>query len=175
MSTLRRPVGVLLGAGMLASIVALSQVPWTASPDENGELRLAWRWRSQRVQRCRTLTPEELAKLPAHMRAATSCERPLRPWLLVVSVDDHEEARDTVRARGAESDRPLSIYRRVPLSPGRHEIAVDFTPLALPGDSATALPAPLRFSEHAVISPRHVLLVTLEETQRSLVARTSAY
>ena len=174
MNAVRAVLGGLLAVGFTAAIVALSQVPYTASPGEDGELRMAWRWRSQRVERCRTRTPEELAKLPAHMRVATSCERPLRPYLLQIEVDDQVARRDSIRARGAESDRPLSVFERLSLAPGRHEVKVTFSPLALPGDSAASLPAPLQARAHIVVAPRQVILVTLDDAQRALVLRTSA-
>lgn len=174
MKPVRTALGVVLAVVLVTAIVVLSQVPYAASPGEGGELRLAWRWRSQRVERCRTLTPGELAKLPAHMRAATSCERPLRPYLLEVEVDGRLLQRDSIRARGAESDRPLSVFQRLPLTPGRHEVKVEFSPLAVPGDSAAALPSHLEVEAHIVVAPRQVVLVTLNDAQDALVLRTSA-
>ena len=173
MTPVRAAIGGLLALGLMLGIVALSQVPYTASRGADGELRLAWRWRSQRVERCRTLTPDELGKLPAHMRVATACERPLRPYLLEVEVDDRAVLHDSVRARGAESDRPLSVFHRLPLAPGRHEVKVTFSPLPLAGDSAASLPAALEAEAHIVVSPRQVVLVTLDDVQRKLVLRTS--
>ena len=114
-------------------------------------------------------SPEELAKLPAHMRTARDCRRSLQPYLLEVAVDDRAVLLDTVVARGAESDRPLSVLQRLPLAPGRHEVKVEFTPLALAGDGPGVEAARLELEAHVVVSPRQVVLVTLAENQRELV------
>ena len=54
MSAARRALGLVVGAAATATMVGLSRVPYAASRSEDGELRLAWRWRSERVELCRT-------------------------------------------------------------------------------------------------------------------------
>lgn len=166
----RLVLGGLLAAAVTAGVVALSRAPYTAAPGNDGELRLAWRWRSERVELCRQRGAEELAKLPAHMRSATACERRLRPYRLEVWVDGRPALNDSVRAKGAEADRPLSVFRRLPLAPGRYEVRVVFSPLAVAGDSAHAAPSVLETS--VVVAPRQVVLVTMDTDRGVLVART---
>lgn len=170
MTAARAVLGALVAAAVTAAIVALSRVPYTASPGEDGELRLAWRWRSERVELCRARGADELARLPAHMRSATACERRLRPYRLEVRVDGVIVVDDSVRARGAEADRPLSVFRRLPLAPGRYEVRVVFSPLAVAGDSTLAPPQVLESS--LVVAPRQVVLVTVDTDHNVLVART---
>jgi hypothetical protein len=171
MSASRAIVGWLLAAAMTAGTVALSRVPFTAAPGEDGELRLAWRWRSERIENCRRLSAEELAKRPAHMRSAVACERGLRPYRLEMWVDGRLLVSGLVQAKGAESDRPLSVFRQVPLAPGRYAVRVAFTPLAAATDSS--LPPPLVLDSTLVVAPRQVVLLTMDTDRGVLVARTN--
>ena len=166
MSASRVVLGGLLAAAMATGVVALSHVPYTAARGEDGELRLAWRWRSERVERCRRLGAEELAKLPTHMRRTEACERQLRPYVLDVTIDGAPVAHDTLRAAGAESDRPLYVFRRIAVAPGRHAAHVVFAPV---GPSELA---PLMLDAAITVSPRHVVLITLDADRGVLAMRS---
>ena len=151
-----RTAGVVAATALMTlALVGLSRVPWSAAPGEDGALRLAWQYRSQPVEKCRAATPEELAKLPPHMRRTTICERGLRPYVLEVAVDGGPAHVDTVRARGARADRPLGVFAQVPLVPGHHAVRVTFAPV----DGGHE---PLTLDTTVVIAPRQVRLVTLD-------------
>jgi hypothetical protein len=165
---LRVGVGGAAAAAAMLFVVAFSRRPWTAEPSEQGELRLAWRYRSERVTQCRTATPEELANLPAHMRQRTICEPRLRPYRLEVALDGRPAADDTVRPRGARADRPLGVFRRLPLPAGRHAVRLAFTPLPVGTDS---LGAPLALDTAVILAARQVLLITYDEDAKRLVVR----
>jgi len=171
-AVLRRSAAGFFAVAVMTLIVAMSRVPYTAALTNDGELRLAWRWRSERVQLCRNRSAEELAKLPVHMRSATACERRLRPWRLEVRVNGHAVVGESVHATGAEGDRPLSVFRRLPLAPGRYQVRVVFSPLAVAGDSAVAPPPPQVLETSLVIAPRQVVLITMDTDRGVLVART---
>ena len=178
----RRLGAVAFACAATAGLVGLSRVPWTAHPGEQGQLRLAWRFPSERVQACRKLTPDELAKLPVHMRRGEVCEGGLRPYRLEVWVDDRPVADDTIRAAGAHADRPLFVLREFDLAPGRHEARIRFTPLGPAaaesetderGRGSRGAAPPLAFTAPLVLAPRQVALVTYDETRRALVRRRS--
>jgi len=165
MSAVMRKAGALVVTALATlALVGLSRVPWAAVPGETGELRLAWQYKSQPVEQCRRQTPEELAKLPAHMRREVVCERRLRSYLLEVAVDGAARVADTVRARGARADRPLGIFARVPLPPGRHEVRVTFSPVGGGHE-------PLTLAAAVTVAPRQVWLATLDEERGALVVR----
>ena len=84
---LRHGVGGVVAALLTVLLVGLSRVPFAWVRVEDAQLRLAWQYRSEPVSRCRAATAEELAKLPEHMRQRTICERALRPYRLLVTVD----------------------------------------------------------------------------------------
>ena len=167
MSAATRVAGTLLGAALTLGLVGLSRLPIDGVSDETAEVRLAWRFRSERVQQCRKLSAEELAKLPVHMRRAEECSRGLRPYLLGVTVDGDTLAPDTVRASGAREDRPLYVFRRIPVARGTHAVRVTFTPL---GESTRA---PLVLDTSVALESRGVGLVTLDTDRGVLVLRSA--
>lgn len=166
MSALRRALGLALAAAVTLAIVGLSRVRYAARQGAAGEIRLAWRFKSERVRRCRTRTPEELARLPEYLRQAEDCERELRPYLLAVSLDGRTSPEDTIRARGAEGDRPLFVFRQLTVEPGAHALQIHFTPVG--GGSDT-----LRLDTTIALASRRVALVTLDQDLGRLVVRTA--
>jgi hypothetical protein len=140
---------------MTLALVGLSRVPWSAAPATDGALRLAWQYKSQPVERCRTATPEELTKLPQHMRRTTICERELRSYRLEVALDGGAAHVDTVRARGARADRPLAVFGQVPVRPGTHAVRITFAPIGGGHE-------PLTLDTTIAVVPRQVWLVTLD-------------
>jgi hypothetical protein len=166
MSPVRRVLGWILAAAVTLALVGLSRVPYAVERGGGGEIRLAWRFKSERVRRCRTRTPEELARLPDYLRQAEDCERGLRPYRLAVSLDGRATPEDTIRARGAESDRPLFVFRRLAVEPGAHALQVAFTPVGEGKDT-------LRLDTTIALSRGRVALVTLDEDRGRLVVRTA--
>ena len=69
-------------AGVVVAIVAAASLRWSSvlslgtrtSREHSAQLRLSLSARPERVERCRELSDEELARLPAHMRLRTQCE-----------------------------------------------------------------------------------------------------
>ncbi len=154
----------LATAVMTLALVGLSRVPWSAAPAEDGALRLAWQYKSQPVERCRPATPDELAKLPQHMRRTTICERGLRSYRLEVSLDGGAAHVDTVRARGARADRPLAVFGQVAVRPGPHTVRVTFAPIG-------GRHEPLTLDTTIAVAPRQVWLVTLDVAGGALELR----
>ena len=197
----RSVLGGVVAVAATAGVVALSNLPYAVAPGEEGELRLAWRWPSERVEQCRRLSAAEQAKLPAHMRRTVECRRGLRPYLLEVLVDGRRLAYDSVLARGAGSDRPLAVFRRLPLTRGRHTVRVVFSPVTAPagpgvdpddsedaeapdqaegsaaapdhrGARATPVAGSLVIEAPVVVAPRQVVLITVDAERNVLVMRT---
>ncbi len=157
---LRRALGVVVAAGLTLAIVGLSWVPWTVEDAESAVLRLAWRYPSQLVEACRPLSAEEQARQLPHMRRTVECARALRPYLLEVAVDGRQVASDSIWARGARADRPLSVFRELRLEPGSRAVRVTFTPYGADGG------APLALETTLVTAPRRVVLVTVGADRR---------
>jgi hypothetical protein len=167
--------GVVGGAAVLALLRMASFVPYTAERDVGAIVRLAWRARGERVQDCRRRTPDELAKLPAHMRQEEVCEGRILPYRLVVEMDGAAAVNQLIHGAGAREDRPLYVFQDLVVSPGTHRIGVSFTREgAPPADSATgagALTTPARLTLDTVLAlgPRRIVLVTYDEEREQLV------
>ncbi|MBI4501736.1 MAG: hypothetical protein HY700_11305 [Gemmatimonadetes bacterium] len=185
----------VVGGGMLAlcGLVALgwlSRLPYTTQRDSGALVRLAWRTRGERVRECRHRTPEELAKLPPHMREDDVCEGRVLPYRLVVKLDDTLEADAMVRASGAREDRPIYVYHEFPLAPGTHRVSIDFERQGAPGEveneeraehereetgraerARRAEPGRLQLDTTLVLSDREIALVTYNADERRLVIR----
>lgn len=160
----RQLLGVLLAAVVTVLVAGLSRLPWVAHRGESAAVRLAWKFRSERIERCRRLSPEELAGQPAHMRREEVCEGAVRPYRLVVDLDGRRALDDTIRATGAHADRPLSFLHEVALAPGVHQLSVRFS--ALDGAAGSVV---LGLDRRLVLAPRQVALVTYDAGRGDLV------
>jgi len=172
MSTVRTALGALVAVALTGAVAALTRTPVTFSGSDVGTLRLSWRMAGVTAEACRTLSEEELARLPVHMRNPRACIGVVASYLLRVTADGAVIAQDTVRPPGARGDRPLNVLREFPLSPGDHAVAVGFRAL-LPEGVATPTEgvADLAWQGTVHLGARDVALVTLDGTGRRLELR----
>lgn len=127
MTIARRVLALALGFALLVGVAALSRVPYATHDTERALLRLSWRARGERIERCRRATPAELADVPAHMRREVICEgAQVAPYRLRVSVDGRQLADGIVAGSGVAGDRPIYLLREFVLSPGAHRVQVVF-------------------------------------------------
>jgi hypothetical protein len=183
MSGLRRATAGVATVVLVALLALLSGVPYTAEPAQRAIVRLSWRARGERVQRCRRPSDEELEKLPVHMRPREICERGIVPYRLRVRVDDSLAVDALVRAGGAQGDRPLFVFAEVPLSPGTHRLAIAFEREGSDHKKAGSeneesdnqetgdlreTPPRLTLEQTVTLAPRAIVLVTYDDEQRRL-------
>ena len=196
---LRGVFGVLGAAGVLALVRAGSFTPYTAERDVGAIVRLAWRARGEHVRECRERTPEELQRLPVHMREKEVCEGRVLPYRLVVVLDSVQLVDRLVHGAGAREDRPLYVYQDLAVRPGTHHVVVTFAVAGSgPGkereeDEAhagrreserhdveqdehartqlAATPPRLALDTTVALGARRVVLVTYDEEREQLVVR----
>ncbi|HET9984285.1 MAG TPA: hypothetical protein VFQ38_11885 [Longimicrobiales bacterium] len=174
---LRGALALAVSAAALLGLEALSRYPVDVEGSDGALLRLSWRVRSVRVEHCRKLTPEELEALPAHMRQPERCEGRLAPYDLVLSVDGRTVERSLATAAGARADRPVYVYRDIPLAPGAHRVRVEFVRRG--GDEEEeereegGAPRHLSFDAPVTLAPGQIALVTYDAERRALVLRGS--
>ena len=166
-------LGVLVAIVGMAALAVLAGVPYAAERPEGALIRLAWRARGERVQRCRRLSADELAKLPVHMRQEEVCERGMLPYQLRVAVDGRPVVDKEVRAGGAQADRPLFVFEELPVVPGLHRVTITFErePIASAAndrDERGGTPARLALDDTITLAPRAIVLVTYDDEQRHL-------
>lgn len=107
-------------------IALLSRVPLTA-PSEGAMVQLAWRHLGERAQV--RLSPQELEKLPVHMRPQEGVtETRFVPYRLTVNLDERTALERLVTPGGLHGDRPLVVFERLPASPGPVRVRIDFSP-----------------------------------------------
>lgn len=164
----RSAVGAGVGFLLLAGLAGVSRLPYETGDGGRALLRLSWRARGERIERCRPATPAELANVPAHMRREVICESArIAPYRLEVVVDGAVLADGIVAGSNGRGDRPIYVLRDFELAPGRHRLEVRFTRVAAAdtagvpagtGAAASGSPADAR---RAAIPPRLALDTTM--------------
>ncbi len=76
------------------------------------------------VSECRQVSVAELARLPPNMRAPVQCPRERSPVRVEVDVDGQTVYQHVARPSGLSKDGASSVYQRLELAAGPHEIAV---------------------------------------------------
>lgn len=167
----RSAAGLALAALALLLVAAASQVPYSPHADSEALLRLAWRFRGEPVRECRPYTPEELERLPEHMRGQEGvCERRIPPRRLEVEIDGSPRIDQVLRAAGSAGDRPISVLEEIRIAPGRHTLEIAFVPAS--GEEGGAREARrFELDTEIEIGSREVLLITLDEAAGAFVVR----
>jgi len=166
----------------MLAVALLSRVPYDSAGRDEALIRLSWRTPGELVTECRRLTPEELERLPAHMRREEVCEGRMAPYRLRVTIDGEEVLDDIVRAAGVREDRPLYVYRELFVAPGEHRIEVDWEEVregdgiisSAPGGGSNGrgtAQRQLTLDARVSLQSREITLVTYDLDSRVLVAR----
>lgn len=119
-------IGQVLLYGVFALIIGVfSHWPtYRHLGDDEALIKLSFTHAAQRVDECRKLTPEELAKLPPNMRAPTKCGRERSPVIVEVDIDGKPAIRHVARPSGLSRDGASSVYQRMTVPAGTHQVAV---------------------------------------------------
>ncbi|MCC6531585.1 MAG: hypothetical protein IT531_03475 [Burkholderiales bacterium] len=125
-------IGVLRFLAQLALYVPLmvilgyfSSAPRFAHlPQDRALMRVSFSHAGERLRECHQRTPEELAKLPPNMRSQLDCPRERSPLKVEVELDGRLLLSLDVPPSGLHHDGAATVYRRIELPTGRHEIAV---------------------------------------------------
>lgn len=170
-----------VAVAIAAGTAALSRAPFAPDRDARAALRISWRARGERMERCRHLTQQELEALPAHMRQPTICEGGGAAYRLRVEVDDTLRIDALVHGSGARGDRPMYVFHEIPIAPGNHELRVEFALNDSASDHADedhvedneeTVPRELELEERVHLGPRDVALVTYLPERRRLALLT---
>ena len=133
-------------AGGIATAVALallavsSGTPLAYHREDTARLRLSWSARPERIEVCRQLSDEELARRGEHMRQRVECEGGFATYALGIEVDGREAEASVIHGAGLRHDRPLYLLRDYPVPPGQHQVRVTLTRREKADNDSGALP-----------------------------------
>lgn len=184
---LERILAMAVTAAAMAGVVAASHAPMTPPVPGDALLRLAWSARPERIENCRSQSPEDLARLPPHMRQAVVCEGVTARYRLTARHGGRLVIDRLVTAGGLRQDRRLYVLEEIPIGAGEEMIEVQFervdsSPSTAPPPSSPAptandreprgdfVPPRLTFAERRRVDPRSVLLISYDPNRRELVA-----
>jgi hypothetical protein len=170
MSDASKVTAVFVGLVAAVVIAWLSALP-VARGSDLAVVRASWRTAGIAIEECRSLTEEELAEIPAHMRRPEECVGRVADYELFIAVDGETQLVDTVAPAGLHNDRPIYVFRDLPVSPGQHSVEVRFAALIPedydPGDA----PVEFRWSGEMSLQPGDVGLVTTDASGSRLERR----
>jgi hypothetical protein len=181
-----RAAGVVLATGSLALLAALSGWRYRVHADELSLLRVAFSARPERIERCREVSEEELARRLPHMRQRIECTGHSATYRLLVGLDGRIVTDQVIRGGGARQDRPVSLLVEHPVPPGLRRVMVRLERVEpadssgpAPADStrrARQLPLPPSLSvvDSIEFNAGRVVLVTYDSEARQLVLRTQS-
>lgn len=134
----RRVPWLIAALGVLflgsAAIVAGTRLPYSPAAARVATLIVSLRQAGQVVERCRDLSPEELAALPAHMRQPRRCTRGRAPIRVRVEIDGQVVLSKAFPAAGVWSDGKSFAVDSVDVPPGERQVSVAIADGALVED-----------------------------------------
>jgi len=176
MTLLRRIAAIAVAGGLTLGVGALSNTTLPVGTSDSAMVRLAWRATPARIRHCRTLTPEELARIPAHMRRTEECEETTLPYRLTIRYDSAPPITLTIHAAGAREDRPMYVFHESRLGPGPRVLSIRFQRDSAPEGVAPTVsqtPALLTLDTVVVLRERQIALVTYDADRQHLVLEAS--
>lgn len=103
-------------------------------PEDQAQIKLSLSHGAQRVEACRRLTAEEIAKLPPAERRPNTCARERLPIHVQLLVDGELVFDEVVAPGGLAGDGPARIYRKLVVAPGQRELVARLKDSDRPGE-----------------------------------------
>jgi len=128
-----------LAAAVLAVIVAggvgiVSDLGYASPRVEGSELIVTFKHPGRIEENCRERTPEELARIPVHMRQARVCDRERASVRMRVKMDDRVLVEKAYAPKGIWHDGNSVAVETIPVAPGAHAIEVEVGDSHEPGE-----------------------------------------
>jgi len=147
---------LLYGLFALAIGIFSQWPPYRHLGPEHALIKVSFTRVGKPVGDCRTLTPEELAKLPPNMRTPTVCPRERSPVTVVVDLDGTTVLERSAQPGGLSRDGASALYERIVVPAGEHRIAVRLS------DDARARQAPYTRESTVQLAPGQVLVIDFD-------------
>lgn len=133
MSVAWRVAGAVVAAALLLATSWASTAPLSIAPSPHAVLRVSLGARPERIERCRRVTDEELAKIAPQMRQQVICEGATARYTLEVRRNGALLHSQLVRGGGLRHDRQLYVSRDIAVPPGPASYRVDLVRLETTG------------------------------------------
>ena len=98
--------------------------PYELVEDDRAIISLVFSHAGDRITECRILSQEELNKLPPNMRKPSDCPRERHPVRVELRSGEKTLYQDVLLPSGIWADGKASIYQRIEVPAGRHELFV---------------------------------------------------
>ena len=121
---LRVALAAIVAIVAALALTLVSAAPFRINEVPDARLRVAFSARPERIEHCRTLSADELASVPQHMRQAVVCEGTTASYRLEVRRDDSLVASALLHGGGLRHDRRLYVLRELTVPSGRSTIDV---------------------------------------------------
>lgn len=179
MTPVDRVLAVVVAVATTAGIAWLSQMPVASARSGDATLRLTWRARPERIERCVTPSAEALAALPPHMRQTQVCEGINASYRLEVRRDTVLVDEHVVAPGGLRRDRPLYVFNEFAVPAGDATIRVTFTRIETAETTEEtersasdtlreSVPASLVWEERLTFAPGQVRIVSYDPERQQL-------
>lgn len=149
---------------VLTSVFALTLALLTRVPigDEPQQAAIRLSWRHVGAQIVKKLSAEELEALPPHMRPQDGvAESQAVDYLLEVTLDGQQIFREQLHPGGLRRDRPIFVFHRFPVEPGKHRLKVVFKP-----EASEVEEAPLELDAEVELEAGQIVTVGIERDAR---------
>lgn len=162
-------LGRWLGQGVLYALFALAVGVFSQWPvyhpigPEQAVIKISVARVGKPVGECRKLSDEELARLPPNMRRAEACPRERSPLDMRVVLDGQQVLQRVAQPTGLSKDGAASIYERLVVPAGVHEMEVSLSDDVRPGA------VPYERQARVTLVPGQVLVIDFDASQGGIV------
>lgn len=154
----------LLYGGFAVALGVFSRWPvYHPLPADMAQIKVSFAHHGERVAPCRPYTAEEQAKMPPNMRKAEKCERERSPVSIEVDIDGKTVLSHTSPPSGLSRDGASTLYQRLNIAAGEHQIAVRFK------DDQKAEGFTSKREETITLKPAQVLVIDFNPDKGGIV------
>lgn len=147
---------VLYGLFALAIGVFSQWPPYRHLGPDEALIKVSFTRVGKPVGECRTLSAEELARLPPNMRQPVVCPRERSPVTVEVDLDGRNVLRRSAAPGGLSRDGASALYERLVVPAGEHRLSVRLS------DDARARATPYQRQETVKLVPGQVLVIDFD-------------
>lgn len=189
-----RLIGIAIAALALLGMSFASSASFRVSDSDDAIIRLSIAARPERIESCRTVSDEELAKLAPQMRQRVVCEGTTARYRLELRRNEELLVSQVLRGGGLRHDRRMYVLRDLRVPHGSSRVRVNIVRIDTVAASAAgndddddddddrerarrkrsreaAIPATVSAEVTTEIGPGKVLLIMYEPELRRLVVR----